>query len=96
MIVFLNGPFGVGKSTTARILTTLLPHAVHYNPEHIGAGLRTALGPPNGRRTTRTCRVRWLVPLGARLYRFRYRTVVANDGLAPGLPDDSLRGSASR
>ncbi|MCC7089826.1 MAG: ATP-binding protein [Chloroflexi bacterium] len=77
MIVFLNGPFGVGKSTTARILATLLPQAVHYNPEHIGAGLRMAFGPLY-RVTDYQDVAAWrrLVPVGARLCRLRYRTVV--------------------
>lgn len=77
MIVFLNGPFGVGKSTTARILATLLPGAVHYNPEHIGAGLRMALGPLYSVEDYQDLAAwRRLVPVGARLYRLRNRTVV--------------------
>jgi len=77
VIVFLNGPFGVGKSTTARILATLLPGAVHYNPEHIGAGLRMALG-PFYRAADYQDLAAWrrLLPVGARLYRLRARTVV--------------------
>src|SRR5437870_10899043 len=44
MIVFLNGPFGVGKTTTARLLVERIPHARLYDPEHIGAFLRATLG----------------------------------------------------
>ena len=40
MIVLLNGPFGVGKSTTARLLAARLPGAVVYDPEWIGFVLR--------------------------------------------------------
>jgi hypothetical protein len=77
MIVFLNGPFGVGKTTTGRILATLLPHAVHYNPEHIGAALRFAHGPFYGAEDYQDLAIwRRLVPVGARLYRLRYRTLV--------------------
>ena len=28
MIIFLNGPFGVGKTTTARLLAGRIPNAV--------------------------------------------------------------------
>lgn len=77
MIVFLNGPFGVGKSTTARILATLLPDAVHYNPEHIGVGLRMALGPFYRAEDYQDLAAwRRLVPVGARLCRLRHRNVV--------------------
>lgn len=41
MIIMLNGPFGVGKSTIAELLHDRLPHAMIYDPEIIGAALRT-------------------------------------------------------
>src|SRR5713226_1654722 len=44
MIVFINGPFGIGKTTTARLLVERIPHARLYNPERIGAFLRATLG----------------------------------------------------
>ena len=37
MILFINGPFGVGKTTTARLLVEGLPDAVLYDPEIVGA-----------------------------------------------------------
>jgi hypothetical protein len=40
MIIFLNGPFGVGKTTTARLLAERIPGAVVYDPEQIGFVLR--------------------------------------------------------
>jgi chloramphenicol 3-O-phosphotransferase len=77
VIVFINGPFGVGKSTTARILATILPGAAHYNPEHIGAGLRLAMG-PFYRAADYQDLAAWrrLTPVGARLYGLRHETVV--------------------
>ena len=36
MIILINGPFGIGKTTTARLLVRRLPGAVVYNPEHTG------------------------------------------------------------
>jgi len=77
VIVFINGPFGVGKSTTARILATILPRAAHYNPEHIGAGLRLTMGPLYRADDYQDLAAwRRLVPVGARLYRLRHETVV--------------------
>lgn len=77
VFVFLNGPFGVGKSTTARILATLLPRAGHYNPEHIGAALRLAHGPFYRAGDYQDLATwRRLVPLVARLYLLRYPTVI--------------------
>jgi deoxyadenosine/deoxycytidine kinase len=40
MIIMLNGPFGVGKSTVAQRLHDHLPHSMIYDPEIIG--LRSA------------------------------------------------------
>jgi AAA domain len=37
MIVLLNGPFGVGKSTVARLLRNAIPESVVYNPEWAGS-----------------------------------------------------------
>jgi hypothetical protein len=39
MIVWLNGPFGGGKTTTAGRLRSLLPDAVVFDPELIGQAL---------------------------------------------------------
>jgi hypothetical protein len=44
MIVFVNGPFGVGKTTVARLLAEKIPHAMLYDPEKIGAVLHKVLG----------------------------------------------------
>lgn len=43
MIVWLNGAFGAGKTTTARELLDLLPGSVLYDPELLGTGLRVML-----------------------------------------------------
>jgi hypothetical protein len=45
MILFINGPFGVGKTSVARLLVQKMPHSMLYNPEAIGAVLHRVLGP---------------------------------------------------
>ena len=40
MILLLNGAFGIGKTTVARILVERLPRAVLYDPELIGIALQ--------------------------------------------------------
>jgi hypothetical protein len=44
VIVWLNGPFGIGKSTTAELLVRRLPAAMLYDPEIVGAALRRIIG----------------------------------------------------
>ncbi|BCL32634.1 NUDIX domain-containing protein [Streptomyces aurantiacus] len=39
MIVWVNGAFGAGKTTTARELIDLIPNSTLFDPELIGAGL---------------------------------------------------------
>ena len=43
MIVWLNGPFGVGKTTTTRALLDRLPGWRSFDPEHVGYMLRAGL-----------------------------------------------------
>lgn len=43
MLVWLNGAFGAGKTTTANELLDLLPGSVLYDPELLGTGLRKML-----------------------------------------------------
>src|SRR5215207_7444457 len=45
MIVFVNGPFGVGKTSVAKLLVQKIPDAKLYDPELIGAALKRVLGP---------------------------------------------------
>lgn len=45
MIVWINGTFGAGKSTTARELVGLIPHSTVFDPEHFGGALSTLLPP---------------------------------------------------
>ena len=44
MILWLNGPFGGGKTTTAAELDALLPEAVVFDPEKIGEVIAPTLG----------------------------------------------------
>ncbi|MEU9185558.1 NUDIX domain-containing protein [Streptomyces sp. NPDC048484] len=43
MIVWINGAFGAGKTTTARELVDLIPNSTLFDPEVIGAGLAQLL-----------------------------------------------------
>lgn len=46
MIVWLNGAFGAGKTSTARELVTLLPEARIFDSEYVGFMLRHVLTEP--------------------------------------------------
>lgn len=43
MIVWINGTFGAGKSTTARELVDLIPNSTLYDPEIIGSTMNRLL-----------------------------------------------------
>jgi hypothetical protein len=43
MLIWINGPFGVGKTATAYELCRRLPGSVVCNPEHVGFGMRRML-----------------------------------------------------
>jgi len=45
MILIINGPFGVGKTSVARVLVEKIPNAMLYDPEVSGSALRRVLGP---------------------------------------------------
>lgn len=45
MIVFLNGSFGVGKTTVANRLVSQLPNSVLFDPEEVGGMLMRILRP---------------------------------------------------
>lgn len=40
MVIFLNGSFGVGKTTAARLLVQRLPRSIVYDPEPVGVVLQ--------------------------------------------------------
>jgi hypothetical protein len=44
MIIFINGAFGVGKTTTAELLVSRIPHSLLFDAEEIGYFLRTIVG----------------------------------------------------
>jgi hypothetical protein len=43
MIIFVNGPFGVGKTTTAELLAARLPHSLLFDAENVGYFLRCVI-----------------------------------------------------
>jgi hypothetical protein len=45
MILVINGPFGVGKTSVAKVLVQKMPHSMLYDPEVVGAVLHKILGP---------------------------------------------------
>ncbi len=45
MIIFINGAFGVGKTTIAELLVKALPNSMLFDPEEVGFFLRKALEP---------------------------------------------------
>jgi AAA domain len=45
MLLWINGPFGGGKTQTAYELRRRMPGSVVCDPEHVGFGLRRALPP---------------------------------------------------
>jgi 2-phosphoglycerate kinase len=44
MIIFINGAFGVGKTSVATELSSLIPDSLMFDPEEIGFMLRNILG----------------------------------------------------
>jgi len=40
MIILLNGPFGIGKTTTAKILNEKIENSIIYDPEEVGGMLQ--------------------------------------------------------
>jgi hypothetical protein len=44
-MVFINGPFGVGKTSVANVLVERIPGAMMYDPEKVGSFLRRILEP---------------------------------------------------
>jgi predicted kinase len=43
VIILLNGAFGIGKTTVARVLVSRLPRAILFDPELIGIALQRTL-----------------------------------------------------
>jgi len=79
MIIWLNGPFGGGKTTTAAALDTLLPDAVVFDPEKVGeaiVGTLTDVEPVKDFQDWRPWRELVVASLVA-LHRYTGRTIVA-------------------
>lgn len=49
MIIFINGAFGVGKTTVAELIVKALPNSLLFDPEEIGFFLRKVLEPVDKR-----------------------------------------------
>lgn len=45
MIIFINGAFGIGKTTVAELLISQLPNSMLYDPEEVGSFLRNIVRP---------------------------------------------------
>jgi hypothetical protein len=43
MIIWINGAFGVGKTTTARLVQRMAPRVRFWDPEQVGTMLRTVI-----------------------------------------------------
>ncbi len=55
VILWLNGPFGTGKSSTAQALVRRLPRAVLFDPEPFGTALRHTVANVERGRTSTVC-----------------------------------------
>jgi AAA domain len=44
VVIFINGSFGIGKTTVSRLLARQLPHSVLFDPEPIGVVLSRLIG----------------------------------------------------
>jgi hypothetical protein len=77
MILFINGPFGVGKTSVAKVLVQKMPHSMLYDPEVVGAVLHKILD-PFGKAEDFQDYALWrpLVVGGARLLKVSARTLV--------------------
>ncbi len=45
MIIFINGAFGVGKTTVAELLVSRLPNGLLFDPEEVGGAPSRMLRP---------------------------------------------------
>jgi hypothetical protein len=97
MILWLNGPFGVGKSSTAAELLRREPGAQHYDPERLGWVLQRTVGVfrPGDFQDLRAWR-RGTIRGVARRARSASTVVVPMTLLAPEYADEILSGLRDR
>ena len=96
MIVWINGAFGAGKTSTARELIDLIPNSTFYDPEVIGGALRHLLPQKLLAQVERLPGPADLAASGGgrrrrAARRGRRRTRGADDAAAPGVPGRDLR-----
>lgn len=84
MIVFINGAFGIGKSTLARELRRRIPRSGIYNPEPAGIALQLLALVTGEERADFQDIGAWtpLTVAGIRLFRTRYSTVLVPMGIS--------------
>lgn len=78
MVVFINGSFGIGKTTVARLLAAQLPRSVIFNPEPMGVALLhlAAIGAPRKDDFQDLAAWRWLGARAIRIARSLRNTVI--------------------
>jgi chloramphenicol 3-O-phosphotransferase len=76
VIVWLNGPFGVGKTSVAASLRALLPGALIFDPEILGSILWRLVPAFRSREYQDNALWRWLTHEGVRLWARSGRVVI--------------------
>lgn len=98
MILLLNGAFGIGKTTVARLLVRRLPRAILFDPELIGMVLQRA-GRIAGRRIDDFQDLpswRRLTIGGLRVTRLGYRNVIVPMAISNVVYLEEIRSGISR
>lgn len=78
MVVFINGSFGIGKTTVSHLLASRLPGSLVFNPEPMGVLLMhlAAFGRRPQHDFQDLAAWRWLGARAIRIARASHRTVI--------------------